>query len=379
MAESPLAQLYLEEAHAEDHGGLDRMVLRARKRVWIIQARRIAKHIKNNCYRCRLLYKKCMEQKMGPLPPHRVGPEPVFTSTAVDLFGPLMIRDAVKRRTSSKTWGVVFTCTRTSAVCLELVESYSTDHFLHALDRFTAHHGMPDRFQSDAGDQLAAAGKIVGTYDFSKILDWTREKATEWVVLPTGAQHFNGQAERMVGIAKNCLEQILGSINVTFGELQTALKKAQLMMNSRPLAMQPGSDPDVLSPITPLHLIGGRASIHVPEANFEVKPSLTRRMQYLEQIRREFWEKWLHLMFGQLIPAKKWRKDHPDLKVDDVVLMKDESIASRTYRLARVKQVFIGNDGHVRRALLVYKNPGESVFRETERPIHKLVLIVQDS
>ena len=84
-------------------------------------------------------------------------------------------------------------------------------------------------------------------------------------------------------------------------------------------------------------------------------------------------------MFGQLIPAKKWRKDHPDLKVDDVVLMKDESIASRTYRLARVKQVFIGNDGHVRRALLVYKNPGESVFRETERPIHKLVLIVQDS
>jgi len=62
--------------------------------------------------------------------------------------------------------------------------------------------------------------------------------------------------------------------------------------------------------------------------------------------------------------------------VGDVILMKDESIASCDYRLGRVVEVFPGEDGHVRRVIVTYKNPGEAVFRKSERPIHKLVLIV---
>jgi hypothetical protein len=373
---SPLAKLFLEEAHRVDHGGQDNMVLRSRKRAWIVKAKRIAKVIKENCFRCRLLYKQCMGQKMGPAPAHRVGPAPVFHSTAVDLFGPLTIRDTVKKRTHGKAWGVIFTCTATSAVCLELTESYSMDSFLQTLVRFTCAHGMPVRFQSDAGDQLVAAAKQVATWDFSKVLDWCGVNKTEWIVVPTGAQHFNGQAERMIGLAKFCLEQVLENKVATFGELATALKEAEYMLNSRPLAIKPGSDPNMLGPITPLHLIGGRASVYLPEIKLETNVSLTRRMQFLEETRKEFWAKWMALIFGRMIPAGKWRKEQPDLQVGDVVLMKEESMASCDYRLGKVEEVFIGQDGHVRRAIIVYKNAGESTFRKTERPIHKLILIV---
>lgn len=376
---SPLARLYLEEAHREDHGGQDNMVLRSRKKVWIVRARQMAKVIKDDCFRCRLLYKRCLGQVMGPMPEHRVGPSPAFHSTAVDIFGPLGIRDAVKKRTTGKTWGVIFTCTATSAVCIELMESYSTGSFIQALERFTLVRGMPARFQSDAGDQLVAAAKQVATWDFSRVLDWCAAKErTEWVVLPTGGQHFNGQAERMVGLAKLALEQVLGSKVATFGELSTFLKRAEYMLNSRPLKMKPGSDPDMLGPITPLHIMDGRASIYVPEMKFELNPTLTRRMQFLEEIKKEFWDKWMTLMFGQMVPATKWRKEQPDLKVGDVVLMKEESVAARSYRLGRVVETFPGQDGHVRRAIITYKNPGEAVFRRTERPIHKLVLIVPE-
>ena len=302
----PLAKLFLEEAHEVDHGGQDNMVLRSRKRAWIVKARRIAKVVKENCFRCKLLYKKTMNQKMGPMPEHRVGPSPVFYSTAVDLFGPLTIRDAVKKRTRAKAWGVIFTCTATSAVCLELTESYSMDSFLQALVRFTCAHGMPARFQSDQGDQLVAASKQLGTWDYSKVLDWCGVNKTEWVVVPTHAQHYNGQAERLVGLAKLCLEQVLGERVATFGELATALKEAEYMMNSRPLAIKPGSDPDMLGPITPLHLMGGRASVYLPEIKLETQASLTRRMQFLEETRKEFWNKWITLMFGKMIPATKW-------------------------------------------------------------------------
>jgi hypothetical protein len=351
--------------------------LRSRKKVWIVKARRMAKFIKDNCFRCRLLYKKTMGQVMGPMPDHRLGPTPVFQSTAVDLFGPLTIRDTVKRRTSSKAWGVIFTCTVTSAVCLELSESYSMDSFLQTLVRFTTTYGMPARFQSDAGDQLVAASKQVAKWDFSKIIDWCGKNKTEWIVVPTGGQHFNGQAERLIGLAKNCLQQVLEGKTATFGEMQTALKQVQYMLNSRPLAVKPGSDPESMGPITPLHLMGGRASIYLPEINLEAKPAkLVERLQFLEEIKKSFWNKWLHLLFGRAVPSYKWRKEYPDLQKGDVVLMKEESIVSNDYRLGRVVEVFKGEDGHVRRAIITYRNPNEAVFRTTERPIHKLILVV---
>ena len=372
----PLANMVMEDAHGQDHGGQNNAVLRSRKLVWIVKARKLAMKIKNNCFRCRLLYKRCMEQKMGPMPDHRLGPAPIFHSTAVDLFGPLQIRDAVKKRTTGKCWGVLFTCTVTSAVCLELTESYSMDSFLQALVRFTCAHGMPARFQSDAGDQLVAAAKQVGTWDYTRILEWCGEKKTTWQVVPVGAQHHNGLAERLIGMAKLCLEQVLHGKVCTFGEMATMLKEAEYMLNSRPLAVKPGADPEEMGPITPLHLMSGRSSMHLPGIKFEENVSLTRRLQFLQEVRDQFWEKWISLWFGKMVPAGRWRKEFPDLKEGDVVLMKDESLVAKDYRLGRVKTVYPGDDGHVRRADIEYRNPNEKDFRVTQRPIQKLIIVV---
>jgi hypothetical protein len=113
----------------------------------------------------------------------------------------------------------------------------------------------------------------VAKWDFSKIIDWCGQNKTEWIVVPTGGQHFNGQAERLIGLAKNCLQQVLEGKTATFGEMQTALKQVQYMLNLRSLAVKPGSDPESMGPITPLHLMGVRASIYLPEINLEAKPA----------------------------------------------------------------------------------------------------------
>jgi hypothetical protein len=251
------------------------------------------------------------------------------------------------------------------------------DSFLQALVRFTCAHGMPARFQSDAGDQLVAAAKQVGTWDYSKILEWCGEKKTTWKVVPVGAQHHNGLAERLIGMAKLCLEQVLHGKICTFGEMTTMLKEVEYMLNSRPLAVKPGSDPEEMGPITPLHLMSGRSSMHLPGIKFEANATLTRRLQFLQEVRGQFWEKWISLWFGKMVPASKWRKEFPDLQQGDVVLMKEETLASKDYRLGRVKEVFPGEDGHVRSAAIEYKNPAERGFRVTTRPIQKLILITK--
>ena len=131
-------------------------------------------------------------------------------------------------------------CMATSAIHLELVESYSTESFLQALRRFICIRGTPSLIQSDRGTQLTAAAKEVCNWDFSEIREWCATKKLVWNFVPTGAQHQNGQAERFVGVVKKVLNDIFGIGNqvCSYGELNTLLHEAAQIVNSRPLGIQ---------------------------------------------------------------------------------------------------------------------------------------------
>ncbi len=118
-----LSRLYLEEAHRMDHAGVDAMVRRSRSQVWITRVRPKAKAVKKACFACKRSARTLGEQKMAPLPEHRMGPTPLFFSTAVDLFGPLPISGSVNKRSTGKAWGVIFVCTSTSLAHVEIAET----------------------------------------------------------------------------------------------------------------------------------------------------------------------------------------------------------------------------------------------------------------
>jgi hypothetical protein len=188
----PLSRLYLEEAHKMDHAGVDAMVMRSRSQVWITRVRPKAGAVKRACFTCKRSAKRLGEQKMAPLPEHRMGPTPPFFSTAVDLFGPLSISGSVNKRSTGKAWGVIFVCTSTSLAHVEIAETYSTEFFLMAVRRFMALHGAPKRFQSDQGTQLVAASKQVATWDWTAVHEAVEKENGEWHIVPTGGQHYNG-------------------------------------------------------------------------------------------------------------------------------------------------------------------------------------------
>ncbi len=92
-----LSELYVQAAHKEGHEGAITTLHRSRRRVWIINSRALADSIGARCTDCRLKAKKCMGQKMGPLPNHRVEVGAIFQSVAVDLFGPIEYQQPVKK------------------------------------------------------------------------------------------------------------------------------------------------------------------------------------------------------------------------------------------------------------------------------------------
>jgi hypothetical protein len=110
------------------------------------------------------------------------------------------------------------------------------------------------------------------------------------------------------------------------------------------------------------------------EVKLESGKKLIKRFENVQRAQQEFWRRWIEEVFPQRLKQSKWKQEKRDLKTGDIVLRKDETAAGQTYKYAKVVKVHTSTDVKVRAADVEYKLPGESVFRMTTRPIHKLVL-----
>ncbi len=218
-----------------------------------------------------------------------------------------------------------------------------------------------------------AAAKQIATWDFKEVVQWAGRKGIEWTLVPTGGQHFNGQAERMIGLIKKQLWKTFEGKRLTHEETLTVLAEAVQKINSRPLTWNPRPEGE---PLCVQDLMLGRAKLGQAEVKFESGKKLTKRFENVQRTQQEFWKRWSEEIFPEKLRQSKWKQEKRDLKVGDVVLRKDETAAGQTYKYAKVTRVHTSTDGKVRAADIEYKLPGESVFRTTTRPIHKLVLVV---
>ena len=378
----PLSHIWMQHVHNEDHSGITKTVSKSRRKFWIVRGRRLAEKIKRSCYTCRAVDKKLAEQQMAPLPTSRTKISPTFHITSMDLFGPITIRDTVKQRTHKKVWGVIFNCTVTRAVYIDLTEDYGTDAILQTLRRFICIRGCPSEIQSDQGSQLIAAAediaKLVTNWDWQPIHDWAATNKIKWTLAPAEGQHQNGLSESLVKITKRSLKHNISGNVLTFGQLQTVLFEVANIINSRPIGIISGSDPSCPSPITPNDLILGRASSGVPQGPFDHEKSKnnTKRFRFLQELVSQWWANWYQSVFPSLVPSYKWHQRHRNVRVGDVCLIRYRKELRATYRLGRVKEVKVGTDGLVRTVSLEYKLPNETKFRRVDRPIHGISVIV---
>lgn len=159
----PFTRLYVRHAHEINHSGIGTTLAKMQTRFWIPTVRKIIRSVKERFTYCRRLRKVTEGQIMGQLPTERLKPSPPFMNTALDLFGPFMVKDTVKRCSRRKGYGVIFNCLSTRATYIDLVEGYGTKEFLNAFRRFCSVHGYPSKVFSDRGTQLASANKELGS------------------------------------------------------------------------------------------------------------------------------------------------------------------------------------------------------------------------
>ena len=79
--------------------------------------------------------------------------------------------------------------------------------------------------------------------------------------------------------------------------------------------------------------------------------------------------RWKNEYLRELQKRTKWKSPQPTIKIDDLVVIKEENLPANTWRLGRVIQLHFGRDNRVRVVDLRTQRGTIS------RPISKLILL----
>lgn len=350
------------------------------QRYWIISGRNAIRYTLKKCITCTRHRAVTMQQFMGHLPAARVNPAPVFSKTGVDYAGPFIIKPPTRSKVQLKAYMAIFVCFATKAIHLELVNSLSTNDFIAALRRFISRRGLPTDLYSDCGTNFVGASRVLrdlfsnyrSKSHNNQVSDECTRYGIQWHFNPAGAPHFGGLWEAGVKSVKHHLTRVIGSSRLTYHELETLLVQVEGILNSRPITPA-SSDPHDLEALTPAHFLIGRPLTSLPDPDLsEINVGRLDRWQLIQQQQQMFWNRWSKEHVTRLQQRPKWMKITNQIKVGNLVLIKEERLPPLKWKLGRVLQVYPGSDDIVRTVLL------KAAEGEITRPIHKLCLLPVD-
>ena len=373
--ESYITELIVKHYHeAVGHAGVSHTFSALRARYWILGGSVAVRSVLAKCLSCRRNFRPCEQQIMADLPAARlqVG-QPPFFHTGVDLFGPFLVKQG---RSVVKRYGCIFTCMTMRAVHLEVVHSLSADSFISALRRFIGRRSNVAHIHSDNGSNFTGADKIlkeaIQGWNQHRIGGFLLQREIDWHFNTPRASHFGGAWERLIRSVRKVLRSLYS--NATFSEegLTTLLTEVESVINSRPLT--PISFVDGFErPLTPKDLLVLRPDCGLPPV--VTKDSdlfFPRRWRHVQRYADLFWKRWVKEYLPSLVPRQKWLDSKPNVRIGNVVILKNDETPRSQWPLGRVINTFADSKGFVRSVMV------KTVSGNFKRPISKICVIVPD-
>lgn len=323
-----VTRLLIEEVHNihRHFGGPNYVFSNLVSKYWVTSS--TIKFYLDRCLPCLHIQAKTQNQIMAPLPATRVsvGKRP-FEASGVDYFGPVLVK---VKRSMVKRWIALFTCLSTRAVHLEVVFTLKTSSFLKAFFRFrntrcnavkVLHSDNATTFHG-ADNELKEALKKLESEGFKERL---QVQGVDWVFNPPLASHQGGAWERLIRSVRKVLLAIpaLQQTTPCDESLLTYLKEAEAVINNRPLTKTSG-DPHDLPAITPAMILNGSLSPAAPVDRFHTSDQINDDWRYTQIAADQFWYRFVKEYLITLQPRRKWLQTSPNMKINDIVLVKDE-------------------------------------------------------
>ncbi|KAL5015727.1 hypothetical protein ScPMuIL_005316 [Solemya velum] len=322
---------------------------------WVIGAKRLISSILNSCVTCRKLRRKLETQKMRDLPNFRCRQSAPFTYVGVDTFGPW---EVLARRTrggvaNSKRWAILFTCLTCRAIHIELVEEMTSAAFINALRWFVAVRGRVVEFHSDRGTNFVGSTEalMINTVNVEStpVKMFIVENGCTWIFNPPHASHMGGVWERTIGTARRILNAIIMQSKklLSHDVLNTFMSEVCAIVNSRPLA-NVSVDPTQPSVLSHSVLLTQKTELEVgPFRALEFKDMYKTSWQHIQILANQFWKWWQQEYLHSLQSRRKWVEPKENIKVNDVVLLKDIDCVRYEWPMAVVLRTFPSKDGRI--------------------------------
>ncbi|KRY26942.1 hypothetical protein T01_15472 [Trichinella spiralis] len=361
------------------HAGVEQTLASLRQHYWVLKGRSQVKRVTRECLVCRRATARPAQPRMATLPRDRVVEAPAFSQVGMDFAGPLYVR--VGRKTTSPRYVCLITCMVTRAVHLELVPQMTTVRVLQVLRRFMARRGRPKIIQSDnfRSFKRAAAefGQLWQSIDVDRVQRELVGHRIHWKFIPDRAPWMGGYWERLVRSVKESLRKVLGQALLDDCELQTILCEVEACLNARPLTFV-NDGPGDPQPLSPFQLLTGRQYVDLPAVESQdpewrprdhVNPQWENRWRYRQRLMARWWRRWRSTYIASLLPRNKWRNNGVGPKINDLVLILEDSRPRTRCPLGVVIQLFPGQDGVSRAARI------RTSTSEITRPVAKLVVL----
>ncbi|KAL3989127.1 hypothetical protein ACER0C_013445 [Sarotherodon galilaeus] len=382
-----ISRLLIEHFHQKVHHqgrGMTTNELRSNG-IWLLGCSHAVSSYIYKCVKCRKFTRNAEVQRMADLPRERVETSPPFAYCGMDCFGPFYVKEG---RKELKRYGLLFTCLCSRAVHIELLDDMTSDTFINALRTFIAIRGSVRQLRSDQGTNFVGARREFLESVKKMDQESLRQLGCEFVMNPASASHMGGAWERQIRTIRSVLTPILdhSSKRLDTSSLRTYLYEVMAIINSRPLTTHLLNDPTGPQPLTPNHILTMKSSVVLPPPGEFVKEDLylRKRWRKVQYLANEFWTRWKREYLLNLQQRGKWYKTQRNAKINDIVMLMDNSLPRNEWKLAKVTKVYPSEDGIIRKLELLISDAmlddqGKRVNKPVylERPIHKTVTLLE--
>ena len=375
-ADHQFCKLLVNDFHIKHlHAGLSLLATIINQNYWIIKGKKLMKRCINKCVTCHRYRTLSNEQLMGSLPPQRVRLDRPFLHCGLDYAGPITLKFNKGRGTkTTKGYIALFVCMAVKAYHIEAVSDLTSEAFIGALRRFVARRGVPSCIYSDNGSNFVGAKRKISdlqriireNQNNKEIMDFFSKSFIKWKMIPPASPHFGGIWEAGIKAVKFHLKRVIGETILTFEELSTLLSQVEAVLNSRPLIKVSDSDINSLEALTPSHFLAGDVITSLPDREKILELKLLSRWELVQKIKCSFWKRFQREYLSSLQQRSKWTKKQSNIKIGDLVLVKEDNVPPGMWPLGKIISVHPGNDGLIR---VVTVKTAKSILK---RPIVKL-------
>ena len=348
-----------------------------RELYWIPRLRQLVKRVRTECWGCKRFRAKSYEKPPpGKLPSTRTKGTTPFEVLGVHIAGP--IRYKTKEKKFGKSYLVLYGCSLTRAVHLEVLKSLELSEFLGSLKRFIARRGRPKIIYSDNSTTFKAASKwLKKVQSDEQMNNFLSERSVQWKFSLGLAPWWGGQYERLIGLFKRVFYKSVGNGMLTLEELEDVVLDVEVALNDRPLSyLEDDIELPVLTPNSMLNINPGQ--VPVLEAHHLEDKELRKRAKILNKCKEVMWKRWT----GEYVRSLRERHVNGGGQQASVprkgsaVIIQDDNKNRNRWKLGIVVDMIKGKDGVVRGAQVKTAN---GILERAIQQLYPLELTCDDN